>query len=585
MSSSLVRSARMVMLVAGVMVAASCDDTPTTFNTRDTDRLEVNPTFMVLPAGDTAKLDVRAVNAGAEPTFAAITATVTGCGPGAITVEDDPDQVDVQPPGQLLVIGGNTLGANCIGLSGDAATDTTDVIVVGNQLVVVSAEPSTLRAGGTGLYTVNLVAADGSSVTPFSAADVVFASDSAAIVAVDETGAYSTSQSGAATLSATWTGTEETGTDGLGVELVAEAVITVEPNVPTAVAFPVPPADSATGVVTFGGAAGEVFELEVLVLDDFGVPPDPDCPACPTGNQNTNPAEVTGVTAVSSVPGAATVVASLDSVFDPFTNELLEVHANLTIELIAAGATEITGSVETTVGTTVTVFPFVPISVFTFDPIVTSVGTGSGSFAEIVTITGSGLGQAGFETTVRANDLILGNFTVVSPTEITAQMPTFSTVQTLAIAVEIGGVTSDPVDWAMTTAFDEAATEPNQWSCGDLAGPASLPMIITGSLIGEPPDCFFGTMADWLAVTISRTVDVHITYDWENGDDKDFFVIDEGFNFFICQLATGDKPEDDDCELPGPEEGAPFTGVHHIIPEGFDEVDSNYTLSVTINED
>jgi hypothetical protein len=596
----------MAVLVAGVLVAASCDDTPTDFETRDTDRLEVNPGFMVLPAGQTAELDVRAVNAGKEPTFAAVTATVADCGPGAITVADDPDQLDIQPPGQLLVTAGNTIGPNCISLSADGVADTVDVIVVGDALVTVSVEPSVLRASETGLFTVDLVASDGSSVTPFDVSDVVFTTDSSLIATVDPTGAYSTAQSGFAVLTATWTGTAATGTDGTGVSLEAIGPIEVQPNVPVSVAFAVPPADTVTGIVSLGGAAGRVFPVEVLVLDAFGLPAgfvfDPElfpngCPACPLGNQNTNPDEVLGVTAVSSNPAAVTVVASLDSTIDPFTEEVTAVNANLTIELIAAGAAEITGTVTTTEG----VFPFGPIFAFTFDPIITSVGTGSGSFAEIVTITGTGLGQAGFETTVRADSLLLGNYTVVSPTEITAQMPTYSAPETFAITVEIGGVISAPVDWNMAVGFVESATEDNDPIAGGTPGDVSLPLDITGSMTGEAIDpAIFGSPVDWLLFQLSETREVRIVFDWVDGDDKDVYVVDEAIFDFMCNFAgaTGAKPEDITCTLagpgvdvydtpdtPDPPSGVISTGGHHVIPVDFDEAGGEYTLIVTVEEE
>jgi hypothetical protein len=178
-----VRSFRLAVVTA-VLLATACDSTPTDFDTTATDRLEVNPTYMVIPGGRTQKLDVRAVNAGRQATYADVISQISNCGEAAaIVVDVDPDQLDLQPPGKLIVTGETELGANCIALSADGARDTVDVVVTADE-VAIDAAPTLLRAGQTGLVETRIITFEDSlTMTPFDLSHVIFTSDDADVAA------------------------------------------------------------------------------------------------------------------------------------------------------------------------------------------------------------------------------------------------------------------------------------------------------------------------------------------------------------------------------------------------------------------
>ena len=117
-----VRSYRLAV-VSAALIATSCDNNPLTFDTKDTDRLEVNPSSMVIPGGRTVQLEVRPVNAGAAPTYADVTWSVAGCGDAAsIDVASDTAALPIQPPGKLVVTANAELGSNCVNVSAGGKT-------------------------------------------------------------------------------------------------------------------------------------------------------------------------------------------------------------------------------------------------------------------------------------------------------------------------------------------------------------------------------------------------------------------------------------------------------------------------------
>ncbi len=177
----------------------------------------------MVDAADTARITAVAVNRYGEETRTGV--TFTGCN-NNITVAVDPQRVNLEAPDRAIVVG-NTLGPSCVTISGGGFSEEVGVAVVAADLVVTAA-PDVLRAGETGEVVVTTVDAVG----PFARTDVTYSSDDDAVVAVtDDMGSISTSESGAANITATWTG--EAGvtrqvTHGIGV--VANVPVGVSSN-------------------------------------------------------------------------------------------------------------------------------------------------------------------------------------------------------------------------------------------------------------------------------------------------------------------------------------------------------------------
>jgi hypothetical protein len=549
--------------VFAAILAASCDDNPVQFDVQDTDRLVVNPTTMVIPGGRTSDLDVRAVNAGRQPTFADVTWSVTNCGDAAsLVVEADPDQLDVQPPGQLLVTAGSQLGSNCVDVSADGVTETVDVTVTVEAVVIDSVIPSALlRAGETATVFPRIIAEDSTSMTPFELSHVVFSSSDEAVATIDATGFVQTLQSGNTNLDVTWVpdSTGVSGLAGLTTFRVGTAALEVVATVP----------DSAFLDVgdTFGAfAVGDSVNGEVVVVDEFG-------------NVNTDPTEILDIVAVSDAPAIATVEAEIRQTEDPETGEV-SARAVMKVFVVGTGFANISGTVTTSEG----VFAWGPASILGADPVLTTITPPNGGPAASVTLTGTGFVD-GFTTVyaqLSGTDelMILGNYTVDSETQITAQMPTFSIAGTFEIQVEVGGVFSPAQTYTQDVGFVEDATEPNSLPNGDPVAPVSLPLEISGSMVGELVDGFFGGMTDWLEFNLSEDRTIRAVFDWVDGPDKDLYFIDTGFNVFVCGQAgaTGAKPEIVTCNVDS------TLGGINAIPENYDGVDSAYTISIRVVE-
>lgn len=331
MRRPLVRELPSVLLVAMLVGASGCNNDPTGFDVKTTSRLLVDPTSMVLRAGRSAELEVQALNEGGEPTFEAVDFRAAACaGPGSVSVAKNPARLAVQPPGRLLVTGGNDLGAACVIVSAAAVTDTVEVVVAPEAIALVS-PPDTLRAGEGTTLTARLEALDSSAVSPFDqAADATWSSDLPAVASVGSDGTVTTSQAGSATLTVTWSGTEATSTAGLGLSVSASTSLTVIPNVPASAEL----ADFAPL------AAGSSAEGEVLVLDA-------------RGNQNAMLAEIQGAQASSSDAAVATATARVDTLTDEATGAQ-SVRVVVTAEGVAARSATVSGTVSTISG----VLPF-----------------------------------------------------------------------------------------------------------------------------------------------------------------------------------------------------------------------------------
>lgn len=194
---------------------AGCDDNPTDFDNSTTTSIMTNPSAMVLPAGQTALLSSRTINAGDEPTWEEMSAEIDGsCGSGAITVAEAATyEPSIQPPGQFDVTGGTTLGEACITLNGGGATSTVEVTVIGDSLGITAPADQVLYtedASGpstTLQLTATLLSAQEEAVQPFDQVeDVVWTVDDESIITVDENGLATAVGVGAATVTGTWSG-------------------------------------------------------------------------------------------------------------------------------------------------------------------------------------------------------------------------------------------------------------------------------------------------------------------------------------------------------------------------------------------
>jgi hypothetical protein len=521
---------------------------------------------MVVAAGRDALLESRAVNQGNEPTFDDVSAAVDAtCGPGAITVEVDPDWLpEIQPPGRFLVTGGATLGQSCVNLTSGSSTAQVGVVVVTDAIEITSPVPDQVfRAGEGGQIVAQLIDVDGGVVGPYAPEDAVFGSSDAAVASIDdEVGNFSTAASGTANLTVVWAGQEANGTAGLGVIRDDDVTIEVIANLPVSAAFT---AGADLGVLR----VGEVVDFDVTVSDALG-------------NRNTIPDEIISVTAVSSDPAVATVtsrIATDDAAFGQGDVPVVEVTT------LTAGAITIDGTVTTSEGD----LDFSG-TLLVPNPVITAVTPPTGTFAETVTITGEDFAPI---SKVYVGGFLLGNFTVDSPTQITAQMPTYSALPgPQDVVVSVAGIESPPATWEQTTAFVEALTEDNSFFNTGGQADVSVPLFINGDQISEPIDGLLGLQADWFFFAISgteqRTIDITAT-PLIASNDMEIWVIDGGFNFFWCTFDNTGAPNPDggECDLPAAgqelDPGVPSVGTWWVIPGEFFGADPvQYTLEITM---
>ncbi len=164
MRVGLVRKIGFTLVALGVVGLGGCNDDPLDFDEQTAVRMFTNPSFMVVQTGDTVQLVANGINAGNEPTFQAVTATIASCGgSGSISVIESDQQTSIQPPQIYDVIGGAALGGACVVVQSGSVTDTVDVVVVGGTLNVTSA-PTLIIAGTGGTVVVELVGTDGTPV-------------------------------------------------------------------------------------------------------------------------------------------------------------------------------------------------------------------------------------------------------------------------------------------------------------------------------------------------------------------------------------------------------------------------------------
>jgi hypothetical protein len=564
MRVGLVRNVGLSISALAVLALGACDDNPLSFDVKDTTAIFSNPSVMIVPAGRTAKLESRSINAGGEPTFEAVAAAVDpSCGSGAITVVPDPEALDIQPPGLYEVTGGSVLGQTCINLTSGSNTTVVEVTVVTEEIEIVSG-PATLRAGETGQIVAQLVDAEGNPVGPYAPEDAAFSSSATGVADfTDEFGNFSTTASGAAVLTVTWSGQEANGTAGLGVERSVDHSLTVLANVPASAEF------AAASIPGLG--AGEQTTVEVVVLDA-------------EGNQNSNADEITGCTASSSDVLVATATCEVVPGTEPTDPVTIEV----TVVAVGPGTADIGGTVLTSEGP----LTYGPQTATVIAPSITGLSAASGGYAETVTISGIGLAADGFVTLVFVDDEQLGNFTVVSDTEITAQMPTYADPGAgHLVVVTVGGIpTTEVVTWEQT---DTCYANDIPYTPGaPLFGPVvdvSIPLRCNGTATdGDNSNAWF--VAPISADALGGGTDVSVNYAPTWGSplkDIDWYYCgDEGMApdgpVGSCAFEIDQPPSTVDLDL--------GVGDHVFMEDDFasyqdppDSTPQDYTVIVTIN--
>lgn len=246
MRVGLVRNVGLSAVALLALGLAGCDDNPLDAIDGSAVAITSNPSSMIVPVGVTTLLQSRTIDQGSRPTWDDVTAALDAtCGPATATVVVAASyEPDVQPPGVFDVTGGTTVGSTCITLSGGGVTASVDVIVVGDDLVIVG-DPGTISVFSTFLFTANGFG-DGSPVSGLDPADVTWSSDNAAVLSIDNDGLATGNAAGTAVVTATWT------VAGVVVSSSNEVSVDVAVPVPTITSLDVANAD-AGDVVTITG--------------------------------------------------------------------------------------------------------------------------------------------------------------------------------------------------------------------------------------------------------------------------------------------------------------------------------------------
>ncbi len=547
-----VRKAGLGAVVLAAAALGACNDDPTSYDANDTTALFVNPTVMVVPAGRESKLVSRAVNPGNEPTYADVTWAIdptAGCvdagqSVGTISVIEDPDRlVEIQPPGLFVVTGGTTLGQTCIVLTGGGESETVKVTVVGDAVVLQC--PASVRGGDSGTLTAALVSADSDPVSPFDqTTDLVWATDDSTIVNVDQNGNYVATQAGAATITATWSGTEGTGTTQT-VSLEGSCTINVGGGAPASAAF----ADADTLGSVGAYEVDEVVVLEVVVFDA-------------EGNVTNSPDEITGVTVNSSDPAVASATAEVVDPGDGTAQVLVTATA------LAGGQSTLSGVVQTTEG---------PLSfegvISVVQPSITGIAPAAAAPGDTLTITGVSLGFDGLATQVTFNGYPATYVEVVSSTELKVVAPLMGNAGEVDVQVDVSGVVSGIGNYTEAGTWDSDDTEPEneEWPATVNVG---FPLNFTGTIGGDDAD-------DWFVVTVPANGTMNITLDWDDAaNDIDIYINDTssapGLTIppIVCfDGGTLGKPETTVCDV--------TAGTYVIWIADFGPGVSSYTVSGT----
>lgn len=369
----------------------------------------------------------------------------------------------------------------------------------------IAGVPDTMRSGETATATLTALDANGD---PVAGTDITLESSDEDVLALDEATLVVTAvEAGVSTLNAT------------GPNSSGAFPVLVLPGVP---------ASAELSAATFGGvSSGGTSTLELLVLDA-------------AGNENHNIGEITSVAVNSSDAGIATVAAVVVDTADEGTRREIFVTATG----VGSGTADISGTVTTSEG----VFLFAAVPVTVLDPQVTA-STPTGLPGATITINGTGLAAAGFETVVLVDGAPVGNVTAASPTQVTAQMPTLL-AGTYDLEVSVGGIVSNADTWTQTLDYVELAGEPNDAQGQEAPISASFEFSGTADETLDFSDLFeFTVSADGLVIDLELA--------WGDNNDLDVLIYPKGaqdpgdYAEDACEfdLSTLSNPESGTCTL------------------------------------
>ena len=523
MRVGLVRNVALGMVALVGLGLAGCDDNPTDFETDETVSIFANPTVMTVPAGVTTLLSSRTENAGNEPTWEEITASVDGsCGSGAITVDvADSYEPTLQPPGQFDVTGGNTWGESCIQLSGGGQSVTIEVMVVADSLAITGA-PDTLNLNQTAQLTAALLSSDATGVTPFDqTTDLVWSSDDPDVISVDQSGLITSNGPGTATITAVWT--------EFGVSVSAST----------------PPI-----------ATGELPTLEIVGAPD-------------TLDINT------------SVDLSATLTNPPSFDFGPFDPDTdVEWSSSdedeLTVDAVTGVVTAV-GPAGATITATWTendnVTTSVAIAVFVTPPALTSTDVGAAAALDTVTITGTGM-LPGLHSIFIDGEPVPAFYEpeVTDATTASFLMPG-GAAATVEITVGVDGIPSNGLNVDRTCGATDAscATEPANDAAAGAPDVGALPVSFAGFVDGDDT-------TDLLEFTLAAETTFDILLDWtgDSGDMDVVFTTTGATNYSEAECgfvtATGSQPESGECTL--------AAGTYYLWVESYDAELGFYQLDL-----
>ena len=527
-----------VGLVVGF--AAACTSDPTEVLRGGVSRVTLSQSFVQILVGDSVPVVAQALDdQGNQQSSLPVPST----GDASIATVSPNADLTLRPATQAYFfikgIGYGTAIVMATAAEGGAA----DTIAVETfpASIAITGVPDTMRSGDVATYVLTPVDVNGAAVTGVSG--LVTVVDDSDILVLDTTATtVDADEAGFASIDVVGPGPTTGPTEGtFGVRVM--------PGVPASAAL------SATDFGAMAAAATSTLEIQVFDAN---------------GNQNNVIAEITSATAVSSVPGVATVAVAIVDTMEAGT--LRQVFA--TVTGVAAGTVDITGDITTTEG----VFAYASTPATVLNPVVTP-ATPSGASGSTITINGTGLAATGFTTLVLVDGAVLGNILTVSATQITAQAPLFDAPGTWDLEVSVGGVVSNTDTWTQTNTFDELATEDNDFVLGGTPIPASLPLRVSGAFIAEPVDAVTtGAGNDYYAFTLSADATIHVVFTWVGGPDNDVLMVDAAFTGWQCGFAgaTGANPEDFTCDL--------AAGDYMLILDNYDLADATYTAVVEIEQ-
>jgi hypothetical protein len=197
-----VRNVGLAALGLAVAVTAACNDDPLSFDNDTTFDIFVNPSSMTVSSGVDALLESRAVNQGGEPTWADVVPTVA---PACVTLEPDPDALEIHPPGRFLVVGGATIGDCVITLTAGGVEKTVGVGNVAGQIEITDFQ-EVVGFGQSVPFGASVYTLDEPPVLmgPFENTDAVWTADPETVATVDTAGVVTGTGAGEATIQACW---------------------------------------------------------------------------------------------------------------------------------------------------------------------------------------------------------------------------------------------------------------------------------------------------------------------------------------------------------------------------------------------